>query len=204
MKVIGITGPTGAGKTTALQALRELGAEVIDADRVYHGLLAESREMKDALVSTFGPDILDGTGQVDRRALARAVYPDRLPELNGITHPFVVAEVECRITRAEEKGYPGVAIDAIALVESGLALRCDAVVAVLAPKEERLRRIMARDGIDEDYARRRVEAQQSDDFYRTHADYVLENGEGDTSERFGLRARSLFETLLKQGAAPRS
>lgn len=202
MKVIGITGPTGAGKTTALKSLRELGVEIIDADVVYHGLLAESRELKDALVSAFGPDILDGAGQVDRRALAQAVYSDRLPELNAITHPFVVDEVECQIARAEERGYPGVAIDAIALVESGLARRCDAVVAVLAPKEERIRRIMARDGIDEDYARRRVEAQQSDNFYRIYADYVLENGERDTSEGFASRARTLFEALLKQGAAP--
>lgn len=202
MKVIGITGPTGAGKTTALNALRELGVEVIDADVVYHQLLAESEELKAALEATFGDSILGDCGQVDRRALAQAVYPDRLPELNAITHLFVVDEVECQIARAEEKGYPGVAIDAIALVESGLARRCDAVVAVLAPKEERIRRIMARDGIDEDYARRRVEAQQSDNFYRTCADYVLENGEGDTSAGFASRARTLFEVLLKQGAAP--
>lgn len=201
MMVIGITGPTGAGKTTALNALRELGVEIIDADVVYHQLLAESGELRAALMDAFGENILDDGGQVDRRALAQAVYPDRLPELNGITHPAVVEQIDCMIARAREEGR-AVAIDAIALTESGLSSRCDLVVAVLAPREERIRRIMARDGVDEHYARRRVEAQQSDDFYRVHADYVLENGEEDTSEGFAFRAQTLFETLLKQGAAP--
>lgn len=196
MTVIGITGPTGAGKTTALNALRELGVEVIDADAVYHGLLAESRELKKALVSAFGADILDKDGQIDRRALAQAVYPDRLPELNGITHPVVVAEVECQIARAEERGYPGVAIDAIALVESGLARRCDAVVAILAPLELRIRRIMTRDGIDEAYARRRALAQKEEAFFRANSQYVLENGPEDTPESFREKALGLFRKLL--------
>ena len=198
MKTIGITGPTGAGKTTALNALRELGVEIIDADAVYHQLLAESWELKKALVSAFGSGILDKDGQVDRRALAQAVYPDRLLELNAITHPVVVDEVECQIARAEEKGYPGVAIDAIALVESGLARRCDAVVAILAPLELRIRRIMARDGIDEAYARRRALAQKEEAFFRTNSQYVLENGPEDTPESFGERARNLFERILGQ------
>lgn len=196
MKTIGITGPTGAGKTTALNALRELGVEIIDADAVYHQLLAESRELKEALVSAFGSDILDKDGQVDRRALAQAVYPDRLPELNGITHPFVVDEVECQIARAEERGYPGVAIDAIALVESGLARRCDAVVAILAPLELRIRRIMTRDGIDEAYARRRALAQKEEAFFRANSQYVLENGPEDTPESFREKALGLFRKLL--------
>lgn len=198
MKVIGITGPTGAGKTTALKSLWELGVEIIDADAVYHQLLAESRELKKALVSAFGSDILDKDGQVDRRALAQAVYPDRLPELNGITHPFVVDEVECQIARAEERGYPGVAIDAIALVESGLARRCDAVVAILAPLELRIRRIMTRDGIDEAYARRRALAQKEEAFFRANSQYVLENGPEDTPESFGERALNLFKRILGQ------
>ena len=88
------------------------------------------------------------------------------------------------------------AIDAIALIESGLAQRCDAVVAVLAPRELRLRRIMARDGIDEEYARRRVLAQQGDDFFRDNSDHTLENGVKDTEEHFRERALELFRELL--------
>ncbi len=195
MKVIGITGPTGAGKTTALHVLRELGAEVIDADAVYHALLRENGGLKSALVSAFGERILNGVGEVDRKALAREAYPNRLPELNAVTHPFVVEEVDRRIAAARQEGR-SVAIDAIALIESGLAQRCDAVVAVLAPRELRLRRIMARDGIDEEYARRRVLAQQGDDFFRDNSDHTLENGVKDTEERFRERALELFRELL--------
>lgn len=195
MTVIGITGPTGAGKTTALHVLRELGAEVIDADAVYHALLRENGGLKSALVSAFGERILNGVGEVDRKALAREAYPNRLPELNAVTHPFVVEEVDRRIAAARQEGR-SVAIDAIALIESGLAQRCDAVVAVLAPRELRLRRIMARDGIDEEYARRRVLAQQGDDFFRDNSDHTLENGVKDTEERFRERALELFRELL--------
>lgn len=198
MTVIGITGPTGAGKTTALNALRALGAEVIDADAVYHELLREKAELRAALAAAFGPGILDGEGQVDRRALAKAVYPDRLPELNGITHPFVVEEVGRLIEAAQRAGKPAAAIDAIALIESGLGETCDVIVSVLAPLEVRIGRIMARDGIDEGYARRRALAQKAEDFFRAHSDYVLENGEGDTPEEFRVRAAELFGGLLKE------
>jgi len=197
MKVIGITGPTGAGKTTALNALRALGAEVLDADAVYHRLLEESEGLKKALVEAFGGQILDGAGKVDRRRLSDAVYPDRLGELNGITHPFITTELDRRIEEARRAGRPAAAIDAIALIESGAGEKCDVVVAVLAPLELRVKRIMARDGIDEPYARRRVLAQKPDAFFREHCDHVLENLEGDTPEGFAARAEALFRDILK-------
>ncbi len=199
MKIIGITGPTGAGKTTALDALRDLGAEVIDADGVYHDLLDRDEGLKKALKAAFGEQIGDKMGRIDRKALAAAVYPDRLEELNAITHPAVLSAIGERVARADREGKRAVAIDAIALIESGLGEMCGAVVAVLAPLEVRVRRIMARDGIGEDYARRRALAQKDDGFFRAHAGYVLENSENDTPERFRERARILFETLLEEG-----
>ena len=89
-----------------------------------------------------------------------------------------------------------VAIDAIALIESGLGETCGAIVGILAPRELRIRRIMAREGISEDYARKRVEAQQGDGFFRTHCDYLLENRADDTPEAFQARAKQLFEQIL--------
>ncbi len=196
MKVIGITGPTGAGKTTALNALRSLGAVVLDGDAVYHELLESSTEMKKALTGAFGRDILDREGKIDRRLLAEAVYPDGLERLNQVTHPLIVAEIAQRVEKARREGRPAAAIDAIALVESGLGELCDVIVAVLAPLDLRVKRIMARDGIDEAYARRRALAQKPDAFFRAHSDYALENVENDTPETFGERALELFRILV--------
>ncbi len=199
MKLIGITGPTGAGKTTALQALEDLGAHIIDADGVYHRLLGESEALKAALTGRFGPGILDGTGAVDRKALGNAVFgdPAALEDLNAITHQFILDDILRQRAEAGAQGCPAVAVDAIALIESGLGAECDAVVAVLAPLEVRIRRIMAREGISEDYARRRALAQKGDDFFRSHADYVLENGPGESREQFAAKARALFARILE-------
>lgn len=200
MKRIGITGPTGAGKTTALQALEQLGAHIIDADAVYHRLLAESGELRAALVRRFGPSILDAEGQVDRKALGSAVFgdPAALEDLNAITHRFVLADIRKQMEEARRQGRPAVAVDAIALVESGLGAECDAVVAVLAPLETRIRRIMDREGISEDYARRRALAQKGDDFFRAHCDQVLENGPEESREAFARRALEWFRALLAE------
>ena len=198
MKCIGITGPTGAGKTTALNALAQLGAHIIDADRVYHDLLAGSALMREALGARFGPAILGPDGQVDRKALGAVVFADpaALADLNAITHRFILEEIARQSARAEAEGRPAVAIDAIALIESGLGEQCDAVVGILAPKEVRVRRIMAREGISEDYARSRVEAQQDDGFYRANCTHILENG--DTAEAFQAKALTLFQALIRE------
>lgn len=199
MKRIGITGPTGAGKTTALNALTSLGAHVIDADAVYHDLLSSSAPMRQALVERFGRGILDETGKIDRKALGGVVFadPEALSDLNDITHRFILTEIDRQAAQAEAEGRPAIAIDAIALIESGAAEGCDAVVGVLAPKEVRIRRIMAREGISEEYARKRVEAQQSDDFFRSNCTHILDNGGEDPAE-FEARALALFRPWLEK------
>lgn len=200
MKRIGITGPTGAGKTTALQALEELGALILDADAVYHRLLEEDPALCQALTDRFGTGILDEAGKLDRKKLGKMVFgdPAALEELNGITHGFIRKALEADMVRAEQAGRPAAAIDAIALIESGCDRQCDVVVGVLAPPELRVKRIMARDGIGEDYARARVAAQKDEGFYRAHCDYILENNGDDTPETFRQRALELFRTLLER------
>ncbi len=197
MKIIGITGPTGAGKTTALGALRELGAWMIDADEVYHRLLEESAPLREALTARFG-DIQDKSGKIDRKKLGNVVFgdPAALSDLNAITHRFIGEEIDRQLSAARAEGRSAAAIDAIALIESGLWDRCDAVVGVVAPAELRVRRIMAREGIPETYARKRVNAQQGEEFFRTHCDYLLENTEHDTPEAFRARALALFTDIL--------
>lgn len=198
MKRIGITGPTGAGKTTALSVLSDFGVYVVDADAVYHRLLSSSSSLRQALVARFGRLILAPDGTVDRKALGRTVFadPTALSALNTITHRFILDDIDRQSVLAAQEGRTALAIDAIALIESGVGKSCDTIVGILAPKDVRIRRIMAREGISEAYARQRVEAQQGDDFFRAHCDYILENQADDTPESFQMRAHALFQTIL--------
>ena len=123
--------------------------------------------------------------------------PAALEDLNGITHGFIGRALEEEMAKAEREGRPAAAIDAIALIESGLAAECEAVVGILAPAEVRVKRIMARDHIGEDYARARVAAQKDEAFYRAHCTHILENNENDTPETFRRRALALFRGLLE-------
>ena len=199
MKIIGITGPTGAGKTTALGELARLGVEIIDCDALYHQLLKNNGLLRSALLDRFGADILDDGGKIDRKKLGGVVFRDRtaLAELNAVTHRFVLAELDRRLLTAEREGRRAVAIDAIALIESGVGERCDAVVCVLAPREVRIRRIMDREGISEAYARSRVDAQKDEHFFRAHGTHILEN-DSVSREEFSRRARKIFEAILSE------
>ena len=196
MKIIGITGPTGAGKTTALRVLEELGGVIIDADEVYHDLTESSVAMRKELESHFGP-MYTPEGQLDRKKLGSVVFsdPEALKQLNAITHRFVGEEIDRMLDRARQEGRPAAAIDAIRLFESGMADLCDATLAITAPPEVRIRRIMAREGIPEDYARARVAAQQRDEYYVGKCGYTLVN-DCATPEAFAARARALFQTIL--------
>lgn len=199
MKRIGITGPTGSGKTTALGALKRLGVWVLDTDAIYHELLAGDEGLKGELRARFGEEIMDPAGQVDRKKLGSIVFADpaALRELNAITHRRIGAEVERRSALAEAAGAPGVAIDAISLIESGLGERCDVVVAVIAPARVRIRRIMARDGIPEEYARSRVLAQQPDEFYLKNSDHTFVNDSDLSPQDFEEQALAYFQTILE-------
>ncbi len=169
--LIGITGGTGCGKTTLLNNVRKLGGLVLDCDAIYHDLLKNDREMLSAIDSRF-PGVVE-KGELDRKKLGAIVFNDEmaLQDLNTITH----AAVKQAVLR-EMPPVPGlVAIDAIALFESGLAELCDVTVAVTAPTEDRVKRLMARDGISESYARSRIAAQHTEGWFRQHCQYVLEN-----------------------------
>ena len=196
-RVFGITGPTGAGKTTALNVLDKLGALILDADAIYHELLRSDETLQKSLTNAFGVQILDpDTGLVDRKRLADAVYPDGLEKLNELTHPAVIRELDRRIEEARQQRRPAAAIDAINLIQSGVSRRCDWTVSVLAPAEVRVKRIMARDHVDEDYARRRVEAQPKDSFYKENSDFVLENDGTLEPDVFRISAKALFGRLI--------
>ncbi|MDE7219109.1 MAG: dephospho-CoA kinase [Oscillospiraceae bacterium] len=194
MIVIGITGPTGAGKTTALDVLAEMGFEIVDCDALYYRLLQTDEGLRQGLRDAFGEVFLPD-GSLDRRAVAKRVFGDQeeLAKLNGVVFPAVSAAVEQKIQKCSQKG---LAIDAINLVESGMGGLCDATVAVTASPAIRLKRIMARDGLTEEQARARIKAQKPADWYRDNCSFLLENQEEDR-EAFEALMRSFFRDLLE-------
>ena len=193
--VIGFTGPTGAGKTSALRALERMGGLVLDCDAVYHELLRTDEPLRAAITAAFGP-VFAPDGSLDRRKLGAAVFADpaEMEKLNAIIFDRLPQEL---LRRINDSDTPLIGIDAINLVESGLARLCRRTVAVLAPAETRVRRIMARDGIPEDYARLRVQAQKPDDFYRTHCTDVLMN-DAATPDAFETIAHQRLQRIFEE------
>jgi L-threonylcarbamoyladenylate synthase len=192
--VLGITGGTGAGKTSALNAIRELGGTIVDCDAVYHEMLMHHEEMRNGINAAF-PGVFQADGQLNRKKLGQEVFAqkDRLAKLNGIVYQYLLPEIERRVVEAGAGLY---AIDAINLLESGLDRLCDKTIAVTAPAELRVRRIMARDGITEQYARLRISAQKPDEYYRSKCDFELNNGT-EMPETFQAEARVFFQKLIE-------
>ena len=169
--ILGITGGSGSGKTTLLDAVRSIGGTVIDCDAVYHRLLQCDHALLSAIGSRFPGTVENGV--LNRKKLGTIVFSDEnaLLDLNAITHSAVKQEVLRLIPPAPSL----VAIDAIGLFEGELAQLCDVTVAVTAPQDTRIRRLMARDGISEEYAKSRISAQHSDDWFREKCDCILVN-----------------------------
>ena len=169
--VIGITGGTGCGKTTLLNVIREAGGLILDCDAIYHELLKTDRALLEAIAARF-PGTVE-SGMLQRKKLGAIVFsdPNALQDLNRITHSAIYQEVLRRLEETPRLA----AIDAIGLVEGGLSELCHVTVAVTAPEDVRVARLMARDGITEDYARSRIRAQHDAAWFQAHCDHVLEN-----------------------------
>lgn len=195
MRIIGLTGGSGTGKGTFAALLRDKGAGWVDADAVYRRLCAENREMLHELDTAFG-GVLDENGVLDRKKLAAIVFadPDELKMLNGITLPYIRA-ASLDEMRAQG-GCPFVLYDAPTLFEVGADDLCERIIGVLADTEVRVKRIMARDGLDETAARARIGAQPDADFYRTRCDYIVENNGGIADLQ--QQADAIFENLAKE------
>ena len=198
MRIIGITGGTGTGKTTALDVLRRMGALCLDCDEIYHELTATSAALREAIERCFGEVYTTG-GQLDRKKLGRIVFSNAhaLNDLNIITHGFVDEEIKKRLRGHAMRGGRLAAIDAIALIESGASRFCTETFGIIAPRELREQRIMAREGISREYARLRIDAQQPDSFYREHCTGIIENS--GTKAEFAVRCTTAFTEVIKNG-----
>lgn len=187
--VIGITGGIGSGKTTLARFFQEWGATLIEADRIGWEIL-DRREVKRALTSEFGSDILDETGCVDRKLLGEKAFkgPDQLGKLNMIVHPSLLKALKKAIDLQAEKSML-VVVDAALIVEWGIADWFDKLILLTCPDSLKVRRL-AESGIDEDRARRRLARQLKDEERKKYADFIVDNS-GDLQD-LKRKARELF------------
>ena len=178
MLKIGLTGPTGSGKSTVTALMRQWGGvEILDAAAIAHKVM-ESDACKAALAAAFSPAVLTPAGALDRRALAAVVFgsPASLRRLGEISYPPILAECKKRMEEASRvRGARACVLDAPTLFESGGDALCDVLVSVVTPRAIRLQRILQRDGITVEAAEARMKNQHEDFFYTYRAHFVIEN-----------------------------
>lgn len=193
MRLIGLTGKSGSGKSTLGACARSLGIPVLDCDEIYRGLTDHPSDCLEAIRKTFGEETVRG-GALYRPALREAVFHDpiAMEQLNAITATYVTAEVSDRLATMQA---PLVILDAPTLFACGMDACCDALLCVIAPEQDCVKRICQRDGISEQEAELRLRQQPSDAFLIEKCDYILYN-EGER-EIFETDASALLNELLK-------
>ena len=176
MKLIGLTGGIGSGKSTVARFLAELGAVVIDVDKIGHEILKADTEIKRKVITTFGPQILSSSGEIDRRKLGQIVFRDseaRL-KLNQLMHPRMHNEVKRRLKRYDEQGVSMVVLEAPLLLEAGWASSVDEVWVTTAPEDSILRRLQERSGLSKSESIARLHSQLPVTERLKHADVVID------------------------------
>ena len=176
--ILGITGGSGAGKTTVCDYLRKKGMEIIDGDKVARIVMEPGQPCLLETVRAFGEDILDDNGCLIRQKLGQIVFsdPEKLEILNKITHKYITEYFFDKVKKSDSQI---VGFDGAALFESGLNKSCDAVLGVVADEEIRVARVMKRDGILEENARNRIKSQKNNQFYIEKCDYLVYNNNRD-------------------------
>lgn len=171
--VVGLTGQTGAGKSTVSKIFSENGFCVIDADRIARIVAEKGSKCLDELADAFGADILNPDGTLDRKALAEIVFNDKseLSKLNAIIYPYILSEISGQIENTE--GF--ILLDAPTLFESGADKLCDIIISVTADSEIRKKRIIKRDKLTHEQAVSRMKSQLDESFFIEHSDYIIKN-----------------------------
>lgn len=175
--IIGLTGPTGSGKSTAAKVWQEMGATVLSADAYARAVVEVGSPVLQQLAEAFSAEILTADGALDRAKLAEIVFADPAKKqlLESITHPAICQQMRQDAEAAFAAGAPVVVFDSPLLFEAGQDAECDKTVAVVSQAETRLSRIMARDGLTHKQATARMAAQPDETFYRDRADIVIPN-----------------------------
>ena len=175
--VIGLTGQTGAGKSTVSGIFVRAGFQLLDADCIAHEVMEPGRPCLEELFDYFGEGIRCPDGSLDRRALAAIVFSDKrkLESLNSISHPYITEEIFRRISRLHSEGHRLILLDAPTLFESKASDFCDLIISVIAEPGRRMERIMQRDALTQEQALARMNAQLDEAFFIRHSDFVIRN-----------------------------
>ena len=193
-KLVGLTGKTGAGKSTVSNYLKEKGAYIIDGDIVARKVLVDNKDLLNKLSEAFGADILNSDGTLNRRTLAKEAFstPENTNKLNSIMHPAINDSIFEEAEKAFAE-YDVVIVDAAAIIESGFTEKSDYLIVVHAPVEIRKERIIKRDNLTESDADVRINGQKEDGFYLSKADFVFNNFPPyDIEEQFSQLEKELF------------
>lgn len=177
MKIIGITGGIGSGKSTLCAELKKLGAQVIDSDRISRDITQKGRPALLEIADAFGREVIGINGELERKKLGNIVFndPQKLKKLNQITHKYIFEEMKRQMDEATASV---VVLDVPLLFQCDFPIKCDLTIAVLADREVRIKRIMERDGVDREAALLRMKRQLTDSDYRRLADVCFENNGG--------------------------
>lgn len=179
MKVIGIVGGIGAGKSTIVALMNELQPmSIISADLIGHEILLKGQSAYKPIVDSFGDTILDASGEIVRQKLAQDIFgdPTKVARLNAITHPIIINRIKERIKEAQISA-PGqhIILEAALLLESGLIDLTDVVIAVYADVDLRIKRVIERENLDSEHILKRIKAQKQWEELKAVADYVIDN-----------------------------
>ncbi|MGB9809751.1 MAG: dephospho-CoA kinase, partial [Caldanaerobacter sp.] len=178
MKVVGLTGGIGSGKSTVSRILSGLGAKIIDADLVSREIMSKGQEAYNEIVDYFGEGILDERGEIDRKKLGLIVFGNeqKLKKLNEITHPKIIEKIKAMIVEAKKEGnYRLIVVDAALLIETGLYQMMDEIWMVVVDIETQIKRIMARDGFSYEEALKRIRSQMPLEEKIKYADFIINN-----------------------------
>lgn len=176
-RVIGLTGQSGAGKTTVSRVFSQNGFAVIDADIISREVTQKGQPCLTELSEAFGSDIINSDGTLNRKRLGSIVFSDRekLRQLNGIIYPYIIYRIISRIDKLSEEGRELILLDAPTLFEANADDLCDLIISVTADESIRMSRIIARDNITTEAAKKRFESQYSEHFFVNHSDFVIIN-----------------------------
>jgi len=200
--LLGLVGPAGSGKSTVAQALQREGARLIEADTLGHQVTDTDPEVRQALAAEYGPDVYRADGSLDRPKVAAVVFSDRAARerLDRLVHPKILARIAASLDELRRTGFRGtVVIDAALMLDWGLERGCDAVLAVIAPPNVQVQRLMRSRGWTEAQAKARLAAQRDNDTFRAAADETLVN-EG-TVEELEDAARAAWARLRSRSGA---